>query len=338
MPALENITNKQSLTVATIANQTTYFAHNDFEHGFGFDVLRGYAEHLGVTLRPMIFDNEAEVLEAVKSGNVDIALTTIHQQTASDNTLNHVMLNCGQDFLQKHGLNEQISLQMPIANTDLSDSLNNYLCNHQVLKTHKQLASFHTQYTFKDDYSKQHFTKTMKQALPLYRASFKQNANKHKLDWELLVAMGYQESHLDAEAVSPTGVKGLMMLTNDTAEEMGITDRENPVQSIQGGAKYLQRLEKQFSNVPDVDRVWFIIASYNMGPQAVKNIQEKLNKKGKNGNSWAEVYRYLAENQHTNSRYTQCLDYVTNIRGYLEVIKLDTLNLQKRDNSPQKAI
>lgn len=336
--ALDTISTNKTLTVATIASQTTYFADNDFEHGFGFDVMRGYANHLGVTLRPMIFDNEHDALNAVKSGKVDIALTTISQQMADENQLHHVMLSCGNNYLEKQGLNHQVSLQMSLSDKQFYQHTTDYLCQDHVVKTNKHLANFHTQYTFSDDYSKHHFTKTMKQALPLYRSSFKQNANKHKLDWELLVAMGYQESHLDADAVSPTGVKGLMMLTNETAEEMGITDRENPVQSIQGGAKYLQRLQQQFTHVPDADRVWFTLASYNMGSQAVKNIQEKLNKKGLNGNSWAEVYRYMAENQQKNSRYTQCIDYVTNIRGYLEVIKLDTLNLKKNSTNQQRAV
>lgn len=335
--ALDTINEQKALTIAIVANHTTYFADTNFEHGFGFDVMRGYAKHLGVTLRPMVFDNEQEVLEAIKSGKADVALTTMHPQTATDNTVSHIMLSCGKSYLKKYGLNEHVSLQMPLGDNQFYQNANDYLCQDSVMTTHQQLASFHTQQTFDDNYSKHHFRKTMKETLPLYRSSFKQHANKHKLDLDLLVAMGYQESHLDAEAVSPTGVKGLMMLTNDTAEEMGISDRENPIQSIQGGAKYVQKLQNQFNHVADADRIWFTVASYNMGSQAVKNIQATLHKKGMDGNSWAEVYRYMAENQHKNSRYTQCLQYVTNIRGYIETLKLDTLDLKKPNKSEQKS-
>ena len=44
------------------------------------------------------------------------------------------------------------------------------------------------------------------------------------------------------------------------------------------------------------------------------------------GNNWAAVYQYLKVNSQSNSRYVQCLDYVTHIRSYLEALKLDRVN------------
>ena len=137
--------------------------------------------------------------------------------------------------------------------------------------------------------------------------------------------MGYQESHLDANAVSPTGVKGLMMLTSSTADAMGVTNRTDAKQSILGGAKYINLLQAQFSHVPKSDRIWFTLAAYNMGPQAVKNVQQILQKRGRNPNSWAQVYQYLSSHRATNSRYQQCIDYVTHIRSYLEALKVQRI-------------
>ncbi|TDA80681.1 transglycosylase SLT domain-containing protein, partial [Halomonas marinisediminis] len=74
--------------------------------------------------------------------------------------------------------------------------------------------------------------------IPIYKASFKQSDAQYDLDWHLLAAIGYQESYLKPESVSPTGVRGLMMLTNSTARAMGVSNRNDPAQSIQGGAKY----------------------------------------------------------------------------------------------------
>ena len=67
--------------------------------------------------------------------------------------------------------------------------------------------------------------------------------------------------------------------------------------------------------------MWFVLAAYNMGPNAVKRIQKTLNDHGKDGNSWTEVYTYLAANAEQNSRFVQCMHYVTNIRTYLEAMK-----------------
>ena len=74
--------------------------------------------------------------------------------------------------------------------------------------------------------------------------------------------MGYQELHLDANAVSPTGVR-IMMLTNSTAKAMGVSDRVDPYQSIGGGARYLEQAA-DFADVPESDRIWFALAGYNM--------------------------------------------------------------------------
>ena len=133
--------------------------------------------------------------------------------------------------------------------------------------------------------------------------------------------MGYQESHLDANAVSPTGVRGLMMLTNNTAKAMGVSNRVDPYQSIGGGARYLEEMKESFSDVPNTDRIWFALAAYNMGPNAVKRIQHKLSEQGLDDKSWANVYTYLSENRATNSRYGQAMHYVSNIRSYLQTIK-----------------
>lgn len=166
-----------------------------------------------------------------------------------------------------------------------------------------------------------HFKKALKQRLPLYESAFKHGAKAYNHDWQVLAVISYQESHLNPDAISRTGVEGLMMLTKDTAKAMGVKNRTDAMQSIQGGAKYLEVLEKLYVDVPAAERLWFVLASYNMGPNAVKRIQSELHASGRDGNSWAEVYGYLAKNASKNSRYVQCMHYVANIRTYLETIK-----------------
>ncbi|WP_227498075.1 transglycosylase SLT domain-containing protein [Moraxella macacae] len=331
---LEQIIVNDTLTVATSNDSSLYFGEDGYEHGFGVDVMRGYTDKLGVTLNTIVAANDSDALNLVKTGQADVALTTAYPsnfdkisktdtQTAQ---FNHIHLSCGQDYLSSHGLNQQISLQVPSSSTKLSKSANEFLCDSNVISTNQRLAEFYTQNVFDNDYSEQKFAKVMQTNLPNYKTAFQNNAKKHDLDWELLVAMGYQESQLNPLAISPTGVRGLMMLTNDTADAMGVTDRINPNQSIHGGAKYFNQIQQMFGDIPGSDRIWFALASYNMGPQAVKNIQANLNQQGKNGNSWAQVYRYMAEHRNSNRRYVQCMHYVTNIRGFLETLKLGNPN------------
>ena len=317
---LSQVLSKQTLTVATVRAPNTYFGEDGFEHGFGLDVMQGYAKHLGVALNTVVFDDTASALAAVNAGKADMALT--NQAVSADGStakLTAVSIGCQSSDIQNLG--SQLSIQVPTDNSTLPMHVNNYLCDSQVQHTNQQLANFYNPQVFADKVSERHFYQTMTQVLPSYRQTFINNANAHDLDWQLLVAMGYQESHLDPNAVSPTGVRGLMMLTNATAEEVGVTNRVDPVQSIAGGAKYLSQIRTQFDDAAPSDQVWFTLAAYNMGAQAVKDIQAKLHTQGLDGTRWAEVYRYMAENRDSNSRYQQCMDYVTHIRGYLETLK-----------------
>lgn len=339
--SLNAIVAKRTLTIVTTQGNSTYFGNDGYQHGFGHDVMNSYANKLGVKLNTLVVANEAAALAAVNQGQADMLLTNLPaglpDNAANDEKLATVSLSCEQDFLSSHGLSSKTAVVMPNADLALVTDTQDFLCDPLVLNTNQQLAAFYTTKFFDDDYSQSKFNQVMTTQLPNYRSLFQQSAQKHDLDWELLVAMGYQESHLEPNAVSPTGVRGLMMLTNDTAEAMGVTDRVDAKQSIKGGAKYLQILNKQFDDVPESDRIWFTLAAYNMGPQAIRNVQDQLKVQGRNSNSWAEVYRYLADNAGSNSRYVQCMHYVTNIRGYLEAIKLDAVNQNKKPDSHKVA-
>jgi membrane-bound lytic murein transglycosylase MltF len=159
--------------------------------------------------------------------------------------------------------------------------------------------------------------------LPQYLDSIQANAKQYKLDWHLLTAIGYQESHLKSDAISPTGVTGLMMLTQATATEMGVADRTDPMQSIQGGAKYFGQLLKQYPKASTSDRVWFALVAYNMGPNALEQVRAKVKKKGQDPNVWADVYQLMSDQAVKNASYRQAVHYVTRIRAYLETIKQD---------------
>lgn len=320
--AYDQVMLEKTLTIAAVPGDSTYFATDGFQHGFGFDLIRTYADELGVEVDLKAYANEEAALKALKSGDAHMALTTASTQLKSQLNLSSVNISCGYDAsLTKNGLHPKVSWTFNQADDPLSKKASYFLCDSIKLKNTQKLAAFYNQNLLKDAYSQDHFRKTLTEKLPDYQSSFEEQARNYNHDWELLVAMGYQESHLDANAVSPTGVRGLMMLTNNTAKAMGVSNRIDPYQSIGGGARYLEKMKADFADVPKTDRIWFALAAYNMGPNAVKRIQRKLSAKGIDDKSWANVYTYLSENRASNSRYGQAMHYVSNIRSYLETIK-----------------
>ena len=325
LPAYDKVMLQQTLTIAAVPGDSTYFATDGFQHGFGYDLIRGYADELGVSVNLQAYSDDKSALHALQSGAADMALTTASTQLRNELALPSINVSCGYDSsLTNNGLNPKVSWAFRQSDDPLSQKASYFLCDSIKLDSTQNLAAFYNQKLLKDDYSQQHFQRTLTEKLPVYQHSFIKQAKYYNHDWELLVAMGYQESHLDANAVSPTGVRGLMMLTNSTAKAMGVADRVDPIQSIGGGARYLEQMKSDFADVPKSDRIWFALAAYNMGPNAIKGIQQQLAARGIDDKRWANIYAYLVKNQASNSRYGQAMHYVSNIRSYLEMMKLQS--------------
>ena len=166
--------------------------------------------------------------------------------------------------------------------------------------------------------------------LPRYLLVFQQEARRHGIPWKLLAAQAYQESLWNPRAVSPTGVRGIMMLTRVTSASLGIRNRSNPVQSIRGGARHLAHLLRQLpSQVKEPDRTWFALAAYNVGMGHVKDARLLARRLGKDPNRWAdlrEVLPLLAQKvyyrtlPHRHARGWEPVQYVKRIEAYWDFL------------------
>jgi len=175
-----------------------------------------------------------------------------------------------------------------------------------------------------------HFLKQVRERLPSLLPVFQEVASHHEMDWRLLAAMGYQESHWDPEATSHTGVRGIMMLTRNTAHQMGLSDRLDPMQSIEGGARYFLRMWKRTPDrIPEPDRTWMALAAYNMGWGHLEDARVLTQRQGGDPDSWADVNERLPlltqEKHYRNTRfgYARGLEaqrYVRNIRNYFDIL------------------
>ena len=175
----------------------------------------------------------------------------------------------------------------------------------------------------------------VKHRLPQYEQSFRVAAEQFGLDWRLLAAMSYQESQWNAKAISPTGVRGLMMLTKVTAAELGVEDRLDPVQSIFGGAEYFRKLLDRFpEGIPEDHRNWQALAAYNAGWGHLLDARRFARTAGENPNDWFVVKQYLPKLQHKRwykkATYgyapggRQALEYVKNIKLYYAALVFTT--------------
>lgn len=193
----------------------------------------------------------------------------------------------------------------------------------------------------------QTFTQRIETRLPRYLALFQQEADAVGMDWRLLASIGYQESLWNERARSPTGVRGLMMLTLTTAEQMGVENRLDPAQSIYGGAKYFTRVLKRIpESIPEPDRTWFALAAYNVGLGHVEDARVITQARGGDPDRWIDVRENLPllarKKWYKSTRYGYArgwepVKYVKNIRQYYDYLaSFDNRSL--RENNLQKPL
>ena len=176
--------------------------------------------------------------------------------------------------------------------------------------------------------------------MPKYEDLFKKYATP-EISWQLLAAVSYQESHWNPKALSPTGVRGMMMLTLNTAKDLGITDRVNPEQSIKGGAKYLTQLIKRLpASIPDDEKIWFALASYNIGLGHLLDARRITKVKKQDPNSWSDVKdnlpllhqrKWYSKTRYGYARGREAQHYVNNIRQYLKTLTWSVLEQEKAE-------
>jgi membrane-bound lytic murein transglycosylase F len=175
------------------------------------------------------------------------------------------------------------------------------------------------------------FVSGVRERLPRYQPWFEEAAAETDIDWHLLAAIGYQESGWDETAVSPTGVRGLMMLTAETAQRVGVTDRNDPRDSILGGARYLRLIKQTIpERIPEPDRTWLTLAAYNVGFGHLEDARVLTQGRGGDPDRWDAVRetlpllaqeRWFTQTRRGYARGWEPVGFVRNVQTYAELLK-----------------
>jgi len=202
------------------------------------------------------------------------------------------------------------------------------------------VAQIHDRYfghTEKFDYvGTRAFVRHFEGRLPRYQQMFYAAGDLSGVDWRLLAAIGYQESHWRSHAVSPTGVRGIMMLTLATAAYLDIEDRMDPESSISGGARFFARqMERMPDSVDEPDRTWMALAAYNVGFNHIKDARQIVEWQGGDPDTWIDLSKALpllakqkwySRVAYGYARGWEPVLYVNNIRNYYNIIRWLTDN------------
>jgi len=417
---LEQIVQLGELRVVTRDTPTAYFDGPDGPAGPEYDLVRGFADELGVTLVIETVENVAEILPYVNEGKVHMAAAGLSMTESRREYLNfghpynavdmHLIYKLGSgkprsieetigrhievvaasshsdmmeflggaypeldwsenadgevvDLLKKVALGEldftiadstefniqrhfypdlRIALDLDVAEPiawafkkDAGDSLleraDKYLISAKRNGFVAQVNDRYFGHTEKFDYvGTRAFIRHFESRLPRYREMFEDASINAGVDWRLIAAIGYQESHWRSHAVSPTGVRGIMMLTEATADYLDIEDRMDPASSIFGGARFFARQTERIpDSVEEPDRTWMAMAAYNVGFNHIKDARQIVEWQGGDPDKWldlSEALPLLAKKKwysrvpYGYARGWEPVLYVNNIRNYYNII------------------
>jgi membrane-bound lytic murein transglycosylase F len=203
-----------------------------------------------------------------------------------------------------------------------------------VIKKDETFAKIYERYyanvEFFDYVDLKKFHKRTLTRLPKYEHIIKEESGRYGLDWRLIAAVIYQESHFDPWAKSYQGVRGLMQLTLATADELGIEDRLDPQQSIAGGVNYLSKIYERFNDIQGFDRMLYALAGYNIGYGHVRDAQQIARQEGLDPNKWETLkqtlplLRYKKHYKKTKYGYargTEAVRYVDRILTFYDILR-----------------
>jgi len=421
---LDKIKREKKLNVVLLNAPSTYYIGSEGPQGFEYDLLKAYADHLGVELHitpahtvkealrlsknpniyitsaslaktpsreklyhfgPSYFEVQeevvcnrgmlgsskfprdvedleglsimvgddtsyAETLNKLKADGFDINFTTSSEYSTEElleMVANH-KIDCTVADSNIYALNlkffpeialafyisgrEQLAWLLPRDAKKLESDMYAWLNDFNQQGKMTQLKDHYYSYVlFFDYYNTKMFYKRLKTRLPKYKKYFKEAENRYTIPWTLLASVSYQESHWNPKAKSFTGVRGLMMLTRNTAKLLGVKNRLDPKESIIGGTRHLDQMMKFIpKEVEGENRLKYALAAYNVGFGHIQDARKLAKKLGLNPNVWSDLKivlpllsqkRYYKTLKYGYARGAEPVKYVEAIYNYKDILE-----------------
>ena len=296
---LADIQTNGELIMATLSGPETYYDYHGKSLGTQYLICQQFADSLGVRLRVDVCRDSAELVQKLRSGDVDLVAWAKPGQIDADP--------------EKTDLVEALRLWNRPSRVDAARQEETALLT--VKKVRRRIFS--------------PMLDKNKGIISNYDGYFQQYSRDIRWDWRLMAAQCYQESTFDPKAVSFAGAKGLMQIRPGTADHLGVARDKlyDPETNIAAAAKLIKELQQAFSDIRDhYERTNFVLASYNGGSHHIRDAMALARRDGKNASRWAEVAPYvlkLATAQYYNDpivkygymRGSETVDYVEKIRS-----------------------
>jgi membrane-bound lytic murein transglycosylase MltF len=128
-----------------------------------------------------------------------------------------------------------------------------------------------------------------RQRLEKLRPVLQRHASEQKFDWLTLAALAFKESTLNPNARGAGGATGLMQITPAAARSVGVGNIAALENNVQASARYLAMIRRNYfasAQLNERERMAFVLAGYNLGPQRVQSMRAEARRRGLNPNQW----------------------------------------------------
>jgi membrane-bound lytic murein transglycosylase F len=234
-------------------------------------------------------DHEEILLDRV--AEMEVKWTVAEKTVAQTNSTYYDDLQLGLD-VSKEG---PVTWAIRSTSTDLLQLVNTWLVDNKEVFIYRTYAKYFLNSKNQYDRSTSEYSSLGGNQISVFDELIQENAKSLGWDWRLLAALVYKESRFDTSALSYAGAQGLLQLMPVTLERFGVTNPNDPAESLGGGVRYLQYLDKFWlERVPETnERIKFILASYNIGQGHVEDAWRLTLKYRKNTQSWKDVSYFL---------------------------------------------
>ena len=302
LTVMEHIEEKEALIAVTNLELLNYRLYDGHPAGFHFELLDDFCDLSGLDLKLSVNDSLDDCFKLLKSGLVDVYAGVF-------------------DSLVIDGGFWVIPIETPVetektfawvileheADSSLLNAVQLWLDDYQGIQMKRTYYRYFTGSKMRKDSA---FLAT--DHICRYDDIIKAEAAKHGWDWRLLASIIYQESHFKPDLESDRGAYGLMQLMPVTMEKYGIDYGSSVEEQLEAGVKVLNHFDRELpeSITDSLERINFILASYNAGMGHVLEARHRAEKHGKDPNKWVDNVEFYTPRQtyffvrEINKRYS----------------------------------
>src|SRR5438874_532177 len=283
------------------------------------------SDHPDVQWRPLGLSAAEGLIEQVSEGSLGYAVVASNEAAAARN----VFLNVDTAFAV--GPKQELAWLLPATQSALRDKADAFFERIVRDGTLQRLIDRYFGYARRvERIDASVFQERIRTILPTYAAVFHQAQQQSGIEWRLVAAIAYQESHWNPQAISETNVRGMMMLTEETARRLRVVDRLDARQSIHAGARYLADLKRGLpQRIAEPDRTWIALAAFNIGIGHLEDARVLAARRKLNPDSWSDLKKTLPllaqpdladDTKHGVARGGQAVVFVETVRAYYDVL------------------